>query len=75
MPTPDSQGYPYCLIFDTLGFDGEIARGERRQGLFITDPPPAQRLRRHVTYRVRTMDSRGRYARSRITEPSTIPGD
>jgi glyoxalase family protein len=31
------------LLHDTLGFDGELARGERRQGLYISDPPPEPR--------------------------------
>jgi glyoxalase family protein len=28
------------LLQDTLGFDGELVRGEKRQGLYITDAPP-----------------------------------
>jgi glyoxalase family protein len=31
------------LLHDTLGFEGELARGERRQGLYITDTPPDTR--------------------------------
>ena len=31
------------LLHDTLGFEGELARGERRQGLYITDAPPDTR--------------------------------
>ena len=30
----------HSLLHDTLGFEGELARGERRQGLYLTDTPP-----------------------------------
>ncbi len=30
------------LLHDTLGFDGEHIRGQRRQGIFVTDRPPAE---------------------------------
>jgi glyoxalase family protein len=33
----------HSLLHDTLGFEGELARGERRQGLYITDAPPESR--------------------------------
>jgi glyoxalase family protein len=33
----------HSLLHDTLGFEGELARGERRQGLYISDPPPEAR--------------------------------
>jgi glyoxalase family protein len=33
----------HSLLHDTLGFEGELARGERRQSLYITDPPPEAR--------------------------------
>jgi glyoxalase family protein len=31
------------LLHETLGFDGELAKGAKRQGLYITDPPPEAR--------------------------------
>jgi len=31
------------LLHETLGFEGELARGEHRQGLYVTDAPPAER--------------------------------
>jgi glyoxalase family protein len=31
------------LLHETLGFDGELAKGSKRQGLYITDPPPEAR--------------------------------
>jgi glyoxalase family protein len=34
------QDVGHSLLHDTLGFDGELIRGERRQGLYITDAPP-----------------------------------
>jgi transposase-like protein len=37
--------------------------------------PQTQRLRRHVTQRLRALHGRSQDGRSRITEPSTIPGD
>jgi len=33
----------HSLLHETLGFEGELARGERRQGLYITDTPPDTR--------------------------------
>jgi glyoxalase family protein len=33
----------HSLLHDTLGFEGELARGSRRQGLYITDTPPEAR--------------------------------
>jgi glyoxalase family protein len=31
------------LLHEALTFDGELAKGDRRQGLFITDAPPPER--------------------------------
>jgi glyoxalase family protein len=31
------------LLHETLGFEGELAKGSKRQGLYITDPPPEAR--------------------------------
>ena len=31
------------LLHDTLEFEGELARGSKRQGLYISDPPPESR--------------------------------
>jgi glyoxalase family protein len=31
------------LLHETLGFEGELAKGSKRQGLYITDPPPEER--------------------------------
>jgi glyoxalase family protein len=33
----------HSLLHETLGFEGELARGERRQGRYITDAPPDTR--------------------------------
>ncbi|MEU4539977.1 integrase core domain-containing protein [Streptosporangium sp. NPDC023825] len=38
-------------------------------------PSQAQRLRRHVTHRLRTLHGRSQDGSSRITEPSTISGN
>ena len=37
---PTAHDVGHSLLHETLGFDGELARGERRQGLYITDTPP-----------------------------------
>jgi glyoxalase family protein len=33
----------HSLLHETLGFDGDLVRGERRQGRYITDTPPDER--------------------------------
>jgi glyoxalase family protein len=33
----------HSLLHDTLGFEGELARGGKRQGLYLTDTPPDAR--------------------------------